>query len=78
MFARHCTSGPLRSLLWPGFMVQKITTIEPDDAQLEVALASLQATLFRQNGEASEVADDVAFPDYGAIAQASRLRSAPS
>jgi uncharacterized protein YqhQ len=38
----------LRILLWPGFLVQKITTIEPDDDQLEVALASLRATLARE------------------------------
>jgi hypothetical protein len=46
--ARYCSTGPLSALLWPGFLVQKITTAEPDDAQLEVALASLRATLFRQ------------------------------
>lgn len=44
-FARYCTVGPLRVLLWPGFLVQKITTAEPDDAQLEVALGSLLAAL---------------------------------
>lgn len=50
LFARYCTTGPLRALLWPGFLVQKITTIEPDDAQLEVALASLGVTLWREGG----------------------------
>jgi len=75
-FARYCTRGPLRALLWPGFLVQKITTIEPDDDQLEVALASLRATLFRENGERPEVADDVAFPNYEAILSAERLRAA--
>jgi uncharacterized protein YqhQ len=49
--ARYCTRGPLRALLWPGFLVQKITTIEPDDSQLEVALASLGATLWRERAE---------------------------
>ena len=29
VFARYCTTGPLRALLVPGFLVQKITTIEP-------------------------------------------------
>ena len=47
-FARYCSTGPLSILLWPGFLVQKITTIEPDDDQLEVALASLRATLARE------------------------------
>jgi len=45
--------GPLRVLLWPGFLVQKITTIEPDDAQLEVALAALRMTLNREQELAS-------------------------
>lgn len=48
LFARYCTTGPLRMLLWPGFLVQKITTIEPDDDQLEVAMAAMRATLYRE------------------------------
>jgi len=75
VFARYCTTGPLRALLWPGFLVQKITTIEPDDEQLEVALASLQATLFREREKGVD-GGDVAFPSYDAIAQAERLRAA--
>ncbi len=75
LFARYCTTGPLRALLWPGFLVQKITTAEPDDAQLEVALASLQATLFRQErGQASAAEDDVVFPTYEALLAAGSLR----
>jgi uncharacterized protein YqhQ len=46
--AKYCTRGPLRALLLPGFAVQKITTVEPDDDQLEVALASLRAALGRE------------------------------
>ena len=76
IFARYCTTGPLRALLWPGFLVQKITTIEPDDDQLEVALASLRATLFRENGESSESNADVRFASYEAITTAPRLRKA--
>ena len=77
VFARYCTTGPLRMLLWPGFMVQKITTIEPDDDQLEVALAALRATLFREEGiEKGDAKEDVVFPSYEAIATAERLRAA--
>jgi uncharacterized protein YqhQ len=79
LFARYCTKGPLRALLWPGFLVQKITTIEPDDAQLEIALASLRATLFRedaQNAGGGGVAVEVAFPSYEAIVSAPSLRAA--
>ncbi len=76
LFARYCTTGPLRVLLWPGFLVQKITTIEPDDDQLEVALASLRATLFRLEGrEEGTAATDVRFADYAALSEAVSLRS---
>jgi uncharacterized protein YqhQ len=57
--------------------VQKITTIEPDDAQLEIALASLQSTLFREGGqEQGDSAADVTFPSYEALMQAPGLRAA--
>jgi uncharacterized protein YqhQ len=68
-FAKYCTTGPLQVLLWPGFLVQKITTAEPEPAQLEVALASLQATLWREKAVSSvptEVPDRV-FPNYGQL-----------
>jgi uncharacterized protein YqhQ len=75
LFARYCTTGPLRALLVPGFLVQRITTIEPDDDQLEVALASLRATLFRERGKAGESTEDVEFPSYADMAAASSLRA---
>jgi uncharacterized protein YqhQ len=75
IFARYCTTGPLRALLWPGFLVQKITTIEPDDDQLEVALASLRVTLFRQEmGHTYGSSDDVLFSSYDALLAADSLR----
>lgn len=43
--ARYCTTGPLSILLWPGYLFQKITTREPDDAQLEVAIAAMKAAI---------------------------------
>jgi uncharacterized protein YqhQ len=43
------SNGPLRFLLWPGFLVQKITTIEPTEEQLEVALSALRVTLRRED-----------------------------
>lgn len=66
-FARYCTTGPLQVLLWPGFLVQKITTAEPDDAQLEVALASLRATLWREAAHEAPAPADRTFSDYGAL-----------
>ena len=69
VFARYCTVGPLQVLLWPGFVVQKITTAEPEPAQLEVALASLRATLWREAAAQSTPAEvpDRVFPDYGRL-----------
>ncbi len=77
IFARWCTTGPLRVLLWPGFLCQKITTIEPDDDQLEVALASLRVTLFRESGEEkAATAGDVRYANFDALMKAPRLRRA--
>jgi uncharacterized protein YqhQ len=69
IFARYCTTGPLRVLLWPGFLVQKVTTIEPDDDQLEVAMAAMRATLFREEEPEAAPADvsEQSFPSYGAL-----------
>jgi len=35
----------LKPFIWPGLMLQKITTSRPDDDQLEVAMAALKAVL---------------------------------
>jgi uncharacterized protein YqhQ len=67
IFARYCTTGPLRALLWPGFLVQKITTAEPEDAQLEVALASLRAALWRESAIEAPEQPDRTFADYGKL-----------
>jgi len=37
-----------RVLLWPGLATQRLTTQEPDDSQLEVALEALKAVLARE------------------------------
>ena len=76
IFARWCTTGPLRVLLWPGFLCQKITTIEPDDDQLEVALASLRVTLFRERGEDVKAGGDVRYATFDALMKSPNLRRA--
>lgn len=69
VFAKYCTTGPLQVLLWPGFVVQKITTAPPDDSQLEVALASLRTALARATAKPAEIAPpDAQFPSYDALA----------
>jgi uncharacterized protein YqhQ len=42
------TSALARALSAPGMWLQKITTREPDDAQLEIALLSIRKTLWRE------------------------------
>lgn len=43
--ARHLDSPYWRWLIAPGLLLQKLTTREPDDQQLEVALAALKGVL---------------------------------
>ncbi len=46
-YAGKNAGNPLcKALSFPGMMLQKLTTREPDDEQLEVALASIKAVLF--------------------------------
>ena len=62
--ARYCTTGPLRVLLYPGFLFQKITTREPDDSQIEVAIVAMESA--RSLGKREGVQ---AFPSFaGALA----------
>ena len=44
-----------RVLMWPGLQLQRLTTREPDHAQLAVAIASLQEVL--KNESPDEVAE---------------------
>ncbi len=68
VLAKYCTTGPGQILLWPGFLVQRITTIEPDDKQLEVALSALLVTLEReQQGAAPETASERTFDDFSTL-----------
>ena len=43
--ARHLTNPVCRVLTQPGLWLQKITTKEPDDSQLEIAIAALKTAL---------------------------------
>jgi uncharacterized protein YqhQ len=43
---KHSNNFFCKGLSLPGMMLQKLTTKEPDDKQLEVALASIKAVLF--------------------------------
>ncbi len=43
--ARHVQNGLVRAILAPGLLLQKLTTGEPDDSQLEVAIAALNKVI---------------------------------
>ena len=45
--ARFCTTGWRRVVLYPGFLFQKITTRQPDDDQVEVAIAAMETAAWR-------------------------------
>lgn len=77
--ARYCTTGPLRALLWPGFLFQKITTREPDDAQVEVAIAAMRAAewLDQHPGAAAPEKPSV-FASFASFEEALSARTAPA
>lgn len=64
--ARFCTKGWRRLLLYPGFVFQKITTREPDDDQVEIAIAAMEAAAWRQQiqNEAPHGEDPIVFASF--------------
>ena len=50
--ARYQSSLVMRALMAPGIWLQKITTQQPDDAQIEVAIASFEEVLRRERDAA--------------------------
>lgn len=73
LLAKYATRGPLRVLLWPGFLVQKITTIEPDDKQLEVALSALSITVAREaRASSQDPAGQRSFRDFSSLMSAAK------
>ena len=49
----------VRALMWPGLMLQNLTTREPDEEQLAVAIASLEAVLARESPEAAAAGQQI-------------------
>ena len=45
---KHSRHPLAQVLLWPGLATQRLTALEPDDSQLEVALEALKAVLARE------------------------------
>ena len=56
--ARHQDSALVRALVWPGLQMQKLTTREPSDDMVEVAMASLGKVLSME--KESELEEDEA------------------
>jgi uncharacterized protein YqhQ len=65
--ARHTGSGVMRFLMAPGLWLQKLTTKEPDESQLEVAIAALKSVLkaegVSETDSETEVKTDTAVVD---------------
>ena len=53
--SRHCNKLWARIFLMPGLFIQNITTREPDDKQIEVATAALNAVLEAEKNLDSKV-----------------------
>ncbi|MCQ2358675.1 MAG: DUF1385 domain-containing protein [Phascolarctobacterium sp.] len=49
----HVDNSLVRAAIMPGLLLQKLTTRQPDDSQIEVAIASLKAVLpeYQEEGE---------------------------
>ncbi len=47
----HSESPAVRLLLWPGLQLQRMTTREPDDAMIEVAVAAVMPVIERERRE---------------------------
>lgn len=54
----------VRFLIWPGLALQRITTVEPDDDMLEVALLSLRKVLWREQAGADAATDKAGEVEY--------------
>jgi uncharacterized protein YqhQ len=56
---KHRRRRWVRALMWPGLMLQNLTTREPDRDQLAVAIAALEAVLAVETPEAEPEADEI-------------------
>jgi uncharacterized protein YqhQ len=60
--SRHCDNPIMKILLTPGLWLQTLTTRQPDDSQLEVALAALKRVLEAEQPERLEMPAVMAQP----------------
>ena len=57
----------MRTAIFPGLCLQKLTTREPDDSQIEVAIASLKAVLRLKNWQKSNLQEKTMLDKLQAI-----------
>ena len=56
---RHRGRGWVQAIIWPGMQLQRLTTREPDDEQVEVAIAALEAVLAVEDPRSASAEDRV-------------------
>lgn len=59
LIGKHRTRLWARAIMWPGLQLQRLTTREPDAEQLEVAIASLEAVLAKEDPRAAKDEDEI-------------------
>ena len=57
--ARHRGNAFVRAIMYPGILVQKITTRQPTDDMIEVAIVALEEALVADNAEVPAESSDV-------------------
>ena len=67
-----------KAMIWPGMVLQKLTTREPSDEQLEVALASLRAVLRLEKGVALQAEGTSGEFEIGALTDLGRVAATVS
>jgi len=55
---KYCNSPLMKIIITPGLWLQKLTTREPDDSQLEVAIASLKSVLAKEEMSPEELSPE--------------------
>ncbi len=61
----HPENPLVKVVLWPGMQMQYLTTNEPDDGQIECAIAAMQRVLEREEAEAAKAAEGPRQPNTG-------------
>lgn len=56
---RHTNNRFVRTILYPGLLLQNLTTREPDDSQLEVGIAALRKVIEIEQGPLTEAPADL-------------------